>query len=190
MNKLEVRPLEEGLPFGARIAGVTREMLGDPEVRKQINQVFEDRGMIVFEDVEPTRADAGHDQRGFRPAEGPSGEDCRAARPGYDARRHHHPRRAQCLPSSRSTENGSITWQPWHFDHTYNNELNRAGVLRAEVIAPEGGLHRLHRRHPDLQGHGPETPRRGRKAEPDLHARHALRAPVLRPAQELRRNPG
>ena len=33
-----------------------------------------------------------------------------------------------------------ITWQPWHFDHTYNNELNRAGVLRAETIAPEGGM--------------------------------------------------
>jgi taurine dioxygenase len=33
-----------------------------------------------------------------------------------------------------------MTWQPWHFDHSYNNELNRAGVLRAETIAPEGGL--------------------------------------------------
>jgi taurine dioxygenase len=31
-------------------------------------------------------------------------------------------------------------WLPWHFDHCYNNELNRAGVLRAETIAPEGGL--------------------------------------------------
>jgi taurine dioxygenase len=33
-----------------------------------------------------------------------------------------------------------MTWQPWHFDHSYNNELNRAGVLRAETIAPEGGM--------------------------------------------------
>jgi taurine dioxygenase len=33
-----------------------------------------------------------------------------------------------------------ITWQPWHFDHCYNDELNRAGVLRAVKIAPEGGL--------------------------------------------------
>src|SRR5439155_21403360 len=31
-------------------------------------------------------------------------------------------------------------WQPWHFDHAYNDELNRAGVLRAEAIANEGGL--------------------------------------------------
>jgi taurine dioxygenase len=32
-----------------------------------------------------------------------------------------------------------ISWQPWHFDHCYNDELNRAGVLRAAVIPPEGG---------------------------------------------------
>ena len=32
-----------------------------------------------------------------------------------------------------------VGWLPWHFDHCYNNKLNRAGVLRASVIAPEGG---------------------------------------------------
>jgi taurine dioxygenase len=31
-------------------------------------------------------------------------------------------------------------WLPWHFDHCYNNELNRAGVLRAIDISAEGGL--------------------------------------------------
>jgi taurine dioxygenase len=31
-------------------------------------------------------------------------------------------------------------WLPWHFDHCYNNELNRAGVLRAIEIPAEGGM--------------------------------------------------
>jgi taurine dioxygenase len=31
-------------------------------------------------------------------------------------------------------------WLPWHFDHCYNNELNRAGVLRAIDIPPQGGM--------------------------------------------------
>ena len=31
-------------------------------------------------------------------------------------------------------------WLPWHFDHCYNDELNRAGVLRSVVAPPEGGL--------------------------------------------------
>jgi taurine dioxygenase len=30
-------------------------------------------------------------------------------------------------------------WLPWHFDHCYNDELNRAGVLRAVEIPPVGG---------------------------------------------------
>ena len=31
-------------------------------------------------------------------------------------------------------------WLPWHFDHCYNDELNRAGVLRAVEIPPDGGM--------------------------------------------------
>jgi taurine dioxygenase len=31
-------------------------------------------------------------------------------------------------------------WLPWHFDHCYNDQLNRAGVLRAVEVPPEGGL--------------------------------------------------
>ena len=30
-------------------------------------------------------------------------------------------------------------FSPWHFDHCYNDELNRAGILRSPVIAPVGG---------------------------------------------------
>ena len=30
------------------------------------------------------------------------------------------------------------SWQPFHFDHCYNNELTRAGVLRSVVTPPEG----------------------------------------------------
>ena len=32
------------------------------------------------------------------------------------------------------------SWLPWHFDHCYNDQLNRAGVLRAVEAPPEGGL--------------------------------------------------
>ncbi len=32
-----------------------------------------------------------------------------------------------------------VSFLPWHFDHTYNDELNRAGVLRAVIQAPEDG---------------------------------------------------
>ena len=51
---ITVRPLQDDLPFGARIAGVTWATLEDEAVRQQIRDTFEDRGMVVFEDIEQT----------------------------------------------------------------------------------------------------------------------------------------
>mgnify|MGYP003336240610 CR=1 FL=1 len=31
-------------------------------------------------------------------------------------------------------------WLPWHFDHCYNDELNRAGILRSAKVSPTGGI--------------------------------------------------
>ena len=52
MALADVRPLQEGLPFGVRIGGLTREILADPAIRKEIDDLFIQHGMIVFEDVE------------------------------------------------------------------------------------------------------------------------------------------
>ncbi len=50
---------------------------------------------------------------------------------------------------SQRPDNGDIVeiggkrllhWLPWHFDHCYNDQLNRGAALRALNIAPEGGL--------------------------------------------------
>ena len=54
MTSIEVLELEQGLPFGARVRGVTSEVLDDPAVRHELTGLFHDRGVIVFEDVEPS----------------------------------------------------------------------------------------------------------------------------------------
>ena len=54
MTALDVRPLIEGRAFGARIGGLTMAQTKDPDVRRQINDLFEAKGVIVFEDVEPS----------------------------------------------------------------------------------------------------------------------------------------
>ena len=51
---IDVRPLRDDLPFGVRVAGITREALSDAAIRRQLNDVFGDRGMIVFEEIEQT----------------------------------------------------------------------------------------------------------------------------------------
>jgi taurine dioxygenase len=134
---LDVRLLRRGLPFGARIAGVTRDDLARDDVREQLREVFEDRGLILFEKVEPTSRMQVMLSEVFGPLKDHPIKmvevDPKAA-PGVIAIR--------TGPTACIVEiDGKrlMNWQPWHFDHSYNNELNRAGVLRADTIAPEGG---------------------------------------------------
>src|ERR1700722_10812157 len=54
MDSIGVKPLAKDLSFGARVTGVTREALADAGIRRQLNEVFEAKGMIVFEDIEPS----------------------------------------------------------------------------------------------------------------------------------------
>jgi taurine dioxygenase len=140
MASIEVKPLQDDLAFGARISAVTREALQDPAVRRRINEVFEDRGMIVFEDVEPTPQMHVALSNVFGPLKDhpvPTVDrvDQEALLGVIDMR--YQP------GDSTIVEIGGkqlAQWLPWHFDHCYNNELNRAGVLRAIDIPPEGGL--------------------------------------------------
>ena len=52
----DVRPLAPGLPFGVRIGGLTQTMTDDPAVRDEINALFRQHAVILFEDVEPSDA--------------------------------------------------------------------------------------------------------------------------------------
>jgi taurine dioxygenase len=139
MASIEVKALQEDLPFGARIGGVTQEALNDEAVRRRLNEVFEQRGMIVFEDVEPSS------EMQVRVSEvfGPLKDHPVASVERVDAKKYPGVITIRTDPKAGIVEiDGKplMTWQPWHFDHSYNNELNRAGVLRADSIAPEGGM--------------------------------------------------
>ncbi len=138
---INVRPLQDDLPFGARIAGVTWETLEDEAVRQQIRDTFEDRGMVVFEDIEQT----GKMQVALSKVIGPLKDH-----PVKSVERVKRDDDEMVgVITIRTTPEAAVveiegkrlmTWQPWHFDHSYNDELNRAGVLRAEAIAPKDGL--------------------------------------------------
>lgn len=138
MPAIEVHALAENLPFGARVTGVTREVLQDEAVRAQLRQLFEDRGVIHFAGVEPTAEMQVMISQVFGPLkEHPVASVARADKdklPGVIA--------ITAGPDMCVVEiDGQqlVTWQPWHFDHAYNDELNRAGVLRSLTIAQHGG---------------------------------------------------
>jgi taurine dioxygenase len=141
MASLNVTPLQTDLPFGVRMSGVTRQTLESEAARQQIRDVFEDRGVIVFEGVEPTA----EMQVLISEAIGPLKDH-----PVNTVRRYDRENMPGVITIATDPKNPKTTiveidgkplmlWQPWHFDHTYNNELNRGGVLRADKTPPEGG---------------------------------------------------
>jgi taurine dioxygenase len=135
---IAIQALDDSLSFGARVTGVTSSLLEDADVRAQLNQLFEDRGVIVFEGVEPSAELQVEVSTVF----GPLKDHPVASVSRADADKLLGVIEIATNPGSCIVEiDGKplVTWQPWHFDHAYNNELNRAGVLRSVKIATDGG---------------------------------------------------
>lgn len=137
---LDIRPLGENLTFGVRITGLTQDMLADEAIRSEINVQFEHAGMIVFADLEATNTMQIALSNVFGPLkEHPVKSIARVDANGMPG----------VIELRSGPNSGGIVeldgkqlshWLPWHFDHCYNDELNRAGILRAAQITPEGGL--------------------------------------------------
>lgn len=136
----DVRPLEPHLPFGVRIGGLTVEILQDAAIRQEIDRLFVQHGMIVFEGVE----NSDRMQLALSSCFGPLKEHPVKAVARVDS-----DRMPGVVEIAARPDNGGVVeiagkqlthWLPWHFDHCYNDELNRAGVLRAMTIVEEGGI--------------------------------------------------
>ena len=143
MSTLDVRPILDDPPFGARVGGLTQDRLADPEVRAELNALFEERGLLVFEDVEPTP----EMQVALSTVFGPLKDHPSKATPrvgdgellGVIEIRHEPGEGGVVRVDGRLLSQ----WLPWHFDHCYNDQLNRAGVLRSVEAPPEGGRTRF-----------------------------------------------
>jgi len=136
---IAIEPLRAALPFGCRITGVTEAVLDDETVRERIVRAFHEHGLIVFAGVEPSNRLQVAISRLFGPLKEHPVEAVDKVDP-------------EALPGvikiSANPDNCDIveidgkaysSWLPWHFDHCYNNELNRAGVLRLVQGTPNGG---------------------------------------------------
>jgi len=137
MTPFKVRPLRDDLPFGSRISGVNLNSLKDENVRGQIKDTFETRGLMVFEDMEPSNelqvavSDIfgplqDHAMQGIRRVD----QDSMLGVVDLDYK-------SNIFEVDGTPLNGFV---PWHFDACYTAELNRGGVLRGIDIPPEGGL--------------------------------------------------
>lgn len=146
MSGIKSRNLRDDLSFGAIVEGVSWETLADPKVRDELNAIFEKRGMIVFSNVEPTSKMQVEISKVFGPLKDhptkstPRDSDSEDLAIGV-IDMHYMPSDDPNNVDGLVEINGQrlARFSPWHFDHCYNNELNRAGVLRAPINAPVGG---------------------------------------------------
>jgi taurine dioxygenase len=144
VTKVRISELADGLSWGSRVDGVTWQNLDDAGLRAELAQLFEDRGLLVFENMEPSSKMQVELSKIFGPLKDhPTKSVPRATgdiEPGV-IDMHRLPEEVNASFHGVPIVNGKpqVAFLPWHFDHTYNDELNRAGVLRAVVSAPEGG---------------------------------------------------
>ncbi|MBW8754790.1 MAG: TauD/TfdA family dioxygenase [Sphingomonadales bacterium] len=136
MADLDIRPLGDEHAFGSRIRGVTAANVADEAIRQQLRAVFEDRGVIVFEDMEPSE----DMQLALSDVFGPSQAYAIKNTTTENAK---HPGLISLgtkRPNIVEIDGRQIAgYVGWHFDACYVPQLNRAGLLRMEVNAPKDG---------------------------------------------------
>ena len=139
MTTLDIRPLSDDHPFGSRIGGVDRDRLADEGIRQELRDVFEDRGLIVFEGVDPSN----EMQVALSEVFGPPRDEFNKAVPR--ARGKDTPGVIKIAANPSDCTITEIEGKPvsgyvgWHFDACYTKALNRGGVLRVHTIPPAGG---------------------------------------------------
>ena len=187
MTAIKVRNLQDDLSFGSSVDGVNWETLADEAVRAELNRVFEDRGMIVFEDVEPTSAMQVAISKVFGPLKDhptkatPRDSDSEDLAPGVidmhympsddpdDVRGPGRDRRRDARPLF------ALAFRPL----LQRRAQPRRRAARADQRAG-GRPHRLHGRHRALQAVPQGAARQDRDAQHHLHARHAADEDALR----------
>jgi taurine dioxygenase len=137
MTSIDVQPIRDDLRFGACVRGLVLDDLRVDAIRRQLVDAFEDRGVLVFEDVEPTPAMQVAISTVFGPLKDHPSKATPRAGGELGVIEIRHEANAPGVVEIDGVRLSS--WLPWHFDHCYNDKLNRAGVLRAVEIVPDGG---------------------------------------------------
>jgi taurine dioxygenase len=138
---IEISELDADAPFGARVTGLSQDLTHDPAIRAELNALFEERGVIAFENMDETLATQQAVSNIF-------GEPKRMPTKSPDVADDPYASVLEITREPGGEDNQIVelggkllcNWRPFHFDHAYVKELNRGGVLRCVVMAPEGGM--------------------------------------------------
>jgi len=138
MATIDIQPLDPGVAFGAKVTGITSEALDDEGTRAKLRELLHDRGVIVAKHVEQTPAMQVKLSEVFGPLKDhPVYEVERADRENLKGVIVIASGPGSCIVEVKGKP--LVTWQPWHFDHAYNDEMMYAAVLRTIKLASDGG---------------------------------------------------
>lgn len=144
MKGLKVTDIGPQWSWGSRVDGVTWDNINDEEMRAGLRKLFEQRGFLIFENIDPSPKMQVELSKVF----GPLKDHPTTSVPRADKDEmlgvidmHYQPKPMHGYGQGLVEVDGKqlTSYLPWHFDHSYNDELNYAGVLRAVVAAPERG---------------------------------------------------
>jgi taurine dioxygenase len=133
---LSFSPLPGQSQFGVVAHGFTPDMIDDPAIRQQLYDLWVDKGMIVFKDLD--------------------GLDTQMRRSEIFGESEEHPlligrddfAREDKVSVKINEEAGGIYkvrgeelagWLAWHKDSIYTDKLNHGGLLWAQVVPEQGG---------------------------------------------------
>ena len=131
-----VDPLCEGLPFGATVTGLTLEHLSDPDVRRELNSLWIEHGVLLFRAGDSSQEMHLELSRCFGTLE---------PHPFPESRQEGFPDlvKIKFYPEDGSyyEVNGKLRggWLPWHSDLIYTHRINRGGILRPVQLPQSGG---------------------------------------------------
>ena len=135
-DELVISPLASALPFGATVTGLTAAQLEQPGIRRQLNDLWIERGVLLFREGESSQAFHLALSRCFGALE---------AHPFPESRQEGFP---DLVKIKFYPEDGSYYdvggelrggWLPWHSDLIYTHRINRGGILRPVQLPASGG---------------------------------------------------
>ena len=134
---LDIAPLGEGVPFGAKVSGLTRAQLQDEAVRRALVDLWIDRGVILFRGGEATSEMHVELSRCFGEIEPHPFPE--SSEPGFPdlVKIKYYPDDGTYYDVGGEERGG---WLPWHSDLIYTDRINRGGILRPVQLPQSLGM--------------------------------------------------
>lgn len=135
-DTFEVHPLRDDLPFGATVSGLTRPQLDQPEIRRELNDLWIKHGVLLFRGGDSSQQMHLDLSRCFGPLEPHLFPESRQDGLPDLVKIKFYPDDGSLYDVHGDLRGG---WLPWHSDLIYTHRINHGGILRPVQLPQCGG---------------------------------------------------